>query len=102
VGMWDECLSLPQGLETMLQSGGYPLSNSQAIRIMIARAIATRPRLLLIDEVLDRLSPKMRMRIWERLSDRRQPWTIVLSTFDPELIAQCDGHLDILSQNSGH
>ncbi len=102
VGLWDETLSLPQGLETMLQSGGYPLSSSQAIRLMIARAIATRPRLLLIDGVLDRLPPKMRMRIWERLSDRRQPWTIVLSTSDPEIIAQCDGHLDVLSHNSGH
>ncbi len=102
VGLWDETLSLPQGLETMLQSGGYPLSSSQAIRLMIARAIATRPRLLLIDEVLDRLPPKMRMRIWERISDRRQPWTIVLSSSDPEIISQCDGHLDTLSQNSGH
>ena len=102
VGLWDECLSLPHGLETMLQSGGYPLSSSQAIRLMIARAIATRPRLLLIDAVLDRLPPKMRMRIWERLSDRRQPWTILLSTSDPAIIEQCDGHLDLISQNSGH
>ena len=102
VGLWDEALSLPQGLETMLQSGGYPLSSSQTIRLMIARAIATRPRLLLIDSVLDRLPPKMRRRIWERLNDRRQPWTIVLSTCDPEIIAQCDGHMDLLFQNSGH
>ena len=102
VGLWDEALSLPQGLETMLQSGGYPLSSSQTIRLMIARAIATRPRLLLIDSVLDRLPPKMRKRIWERLNDRRQPWTIVLSTCDPEIIEQCDGHMDLLAQNSGH
>ena len=102
VGLWDEALSLPQGLETMLQSGGYPLSSSQTIRLMIARAIATRPRLLLIDSVLDRLPPKMRKRIWERLNDRRQPWTIVLSTCDPEIIEQCDGQMDLLAQNSGH
>ena len=102
VGLWDEMLSLPQGLETMLQSGGYPLSSSQAIRLMLARAIATRPRLLLIDGALDRLPPKMRQRIWERLSDRRQPWTIILSTFDMEIIGQCDGHLDLLAQNTGH
>ena len=102
VELWDESLSLPQGLETMLQSGGYPLSTSQAIRLVIARAIATRPRLLLIDGVLDRLPPKMRRRIWERLSDQRQPWTIVLSTYDLEIIEQCDGHMDLLSQNSGH
>jgi len=99
--LWDEALSLPQGLETVLQSGGYPLSSSQAIRLMVARAIATRPRLLLVDGALDRLPPKMRKRIWERLSDRKQPWTIVLSTFDPDMIAQCDGSLDLLSKHSG-
>ena len=102
VELWDEALSLPQGLETMLQSGGYPLSSSQAIRLVIARAIATRPRLLLIDGVLDRLPPKMRKRIWERLRDRKQLWTIILSTYDQEIIEQCDGQMDLFSQNAGH
>ena len=101
VELWDEALSLPQGLETVLQSGGYPLSSSQAIRLVMARAIATRPRLLLVDGVLDRLPPKMRKRIWERLSDRRQPWTIVLSTYDQDMIEKCDGQLDLLSLHSG-
>ena len=98
VDMWDESLTLPNGLETMLQSGGYPLSGSQASRLMIARSIATRPRLLLIDGILDRLPPKMRMRIWERLSDRKQPWTIILSSHDQEIIRLCDGHKDLLNQ----
>jgi putative ABC transport system ATP-binding protein len=102
VELWDEALSLPQGLETTLQSGGYPLSSSQAIRLMIARAIATRPRLLLIDGVLDRLPPMMRGRIWERLSDRRQPWTILLSTHDDGIINQCDGQLDLIANKAGH
>ena len=101
VELWDEALSLPQGLETVLQSGGYPLSGSQAIRLVMARAIATRPRLLLLDGVLDRLPPKMRKRIWERLSDRRQPWTIILSTYDQDIIEQCDSQLDLLSKHTG-
>ena len=94
--MWDECLSLPNGIETMLQSGGYPLSGSQALRIMIARAVATRPRLLLIDGILDQLPPKMRKRIWERLSDRNRTWTLILSSYDPDIIEQCDGHRELL------
>ena len=102
VELWDEALSMPQGLETMLQSGGYPLSSSQAIRLMMARAIATRPRLLLIDGVLDRLPPKMRQRIWERISDRRQPWTIILSTYDQQILDQCDGQMELLSLQIGH
>ncbi len=101
VELWDDTLSLPQGLETVLQSGGYPLSSSQAIRLVLARAIATRPRLLLIDGVLDRLPPKIRSRIWDRLSDRAQPWTIVLTTHVPEILAQCDGYTDLHSHNAG-
>lgn len=102
VELWDEALSLPQGLDTVLQSGGYPLSSSQSIRLMIARAIAARPRLLLIDGILDRLPPHMRSRVWERLSDRRQPWTILLSTYDDTIIDQCDGKLDLSSNKAGH
>ncbi len=101
VELWDETLSLPQGLETVLQSGGYPLSSSQAIRLVLARAIATRPRLLLIDGVMDRLPPKMRQRIWERLSDPNQPWTIVITTHDPAILSQCDGYTDLYSNNAG-
>jgi len=101
VDLWDETLSLPQGLETVLQSGGYPLSGSQAIRLMLARAIATRPRLLLIDGLLDRLPPKMRKRIWDSLSDQAQPWTILITTHDPEIVAQCDGQTDLHSLNAG-
>ncbi|MEQ1825372.1 MAG: ABC transporter ATP-binding protein [Pirellula sp.] len=101
VDMWDEALALPHGLETMLQSGGYPLSGSQSIRLMIARAVATRPRLLLIDGSLDRLPPKMRMRVWERLSDRKQPWTLIVATHDQAIIEQCDGHRDLAANHAG-
>ncbi len=101
VELWDEALSLPQGLETVLQSGGYPLSSSQSIRLVLARAIATRPRLLLIDGLLDRLPPKMRQRIWDRLSDRDQPWTMVLTTHDYEILSRCDGRTDLNSLNAG-
>jgi len=102
VEMWDESLGLPNGLETMLQSGGFPLSGSQAARLMIARAIATRPRLLLIDGTLDRLPPKMRSNIWKNLSNRKQPWTLIVATHDHEIIDLCDGHKDLLANGSGH
>lgn len=100
VDLWDEALSLPEGMDTILQSGGYPLSSTQSIRVMLARAIATRPRLLLVDGVLDRLPPKMRAKIWERLSDRNQPWTLLIATHDKEIIGQCDGFLDLSSNKS--
>jgi len=102
VEMWDESLGLPNGLDTMLQSGGYPLSGSQAARLMLARSIATRPRLLLIDGTLDRLPPKMRMRIWANLSNRKQPWTLIIASHDHDIIELCDGYKDLLAKESGH
>lgn len=96
-GLWDEALTLPNGLETVLQSDGYPLEPSQMARLMIARAIVSSPRLLLIDGVLDALPGKMRNEIWERLKDKKQPWTLIVATHDPTIIEQCDGNKDLSS-----
>lgn len=99
VEMWDEALGMQNGLETQLQSGGYPLSESQAIRLMIARAIVSKPRLLILDGILDRLPPGLKSRIWDRLRDQQNPWTLILSTNDPVLLGQCDGKLDLSLSN---
>lgn len=93
--LWDEVLAMTKGLDTMLQTGGYPLSHTQMARLSIARAIATKPRLLLIDGTLDVLPPKMRYAIWDRLRDSKQPWTLVVVTHDPVIIEQCDGNKDL-------
>lgn len=96
-GLWDEVLTLPNGLETSLQSDGYPLEPSQMARLMIARAIVSIPRLLLIDGVLDALPGRMRNEIWDRLRDKKQPWTLIVATHDPTIIEQCDGNKDLSS-----
>lgn len=102
VGLWDEVLALSKGLETTLQSGGYPLSNSQCARLMIARAIVSKPRLLLIDRTLDSLPQRMRQTIWDRLRDAKQPWTMIIVTHDPKMIEQCDGNKDLNTCQSNH
>jgi ABC-type bacteriocin/lantibiotic exporter with double-glycine peptidase domain len=47
--------SLPDGLCTPLGSAGSRLSSSQGARLTIARSLAQRPRLLVIDQALDGL-----------------------------------------------
>ena len=63
---------------------------------MIARAIAGKPRLLLIDGALDIVSSELRESIWNELKDRRQPWTLVIATHDKSIVEQCDGKLEII------
>ncbi len=46
----------------MLQSGGYPLSDTQQIRIMLLVSIVSRPQVLLIDSILENIPPDER---WE-------------------------------------
>ena len=73
VGLVDEVLQLPDGLNTMLQTNGAPLSTTQALRLMLARAIVGRPRLLLIDGTLDALPDDMQHACWQACSARTAP-----------------------------
>jgi putative ABC transport system ATP-binding protein len=55
VGLLDDVLRLPRQLDTPLTSSGGLLTTTQLHRLMLARACAGSPRLLLIDGTLDRL-----------------------------------------------
>jgi putative ABC transport system ATP-binding protein len=90
VEMWEELLSLPDGLSTRMQTGGYPFCEDQLPRIMLARAIVVQPRALLIDWALDSLPSELRYRIWDRLRSPSMPWTLLVTTHDPKIIQQAD------------
>jgi ABC-type bacteriocin/lantibiotic exporter with double-glycine peptidase domain len=80
VGLLDEVLRLPRGLETELIEGGYPLTSDQARKLMLARGIAGRPSLLLIDGTVDSLADEDVQRVMSLLVDPNQPWTLVMAT----------------------
>jgi len=94
VALWDEILALPQGLETRLSTRGNPLSSSQASRLMLARAIAREPRLLLLDGAIDVLTKPMRALVLRNLFDRRHGWTVLVVTQEDDVAAACDRAID--------
>ena len=59
VGLLEGVLCLPEQLDTMLSSTGYPLSNIQRHQLMLARACAGKPSLLLLDRTLDVMPDQM-------------------------------------------
>jgi len=95
VGLTDAIHSLPLGLDTLLTVGGGPLSGGQALRLAIARAMAGRPRLLVLDGVLDALNRRDCPDLLDRLFDRAAPWTLLVSSTDPSVLARCDRVLDL-------
>ena len=90
VGLTDEVLRLPNGLNAVLQTNGAPLSTTQALRLMVARAIVTRPRLLLVDGLLDALPDPMLQQLLPNLMGRNRPWTTLIATGRQMIIDRCD------------
>lgn len=100
VGLLDEVLQLPQGMNTRLVTGGAPLSNSQALRLMVARAIVGRPRLLVIDGTLDPLPDQIIWRTIRNLVGSQAPWTLVITSGRREVIEACDQRIDLPGGNN--
>lgn len=95
VGLWDDVLRLHNGVQTVLQTGGFPLTAVQTHQLMIARAISGSPRLLVINGLLDRLAGDLREKVWEQLSSSERPWTLVVVTQDESIAAKCDQQISI-------
>ena len=55
LGLRQTIAALPEGFSTRLNVSGYPLSPGQSIRLVIARALISKPGILFIDGLLDRL-----------------------------------------------
>jgi ABC-type bacteriocin/lantibiotic exporter with double-glycine peptidase domain len=90
VGLLDEVLKLPEGLNAVLQTNGAPLTQSQAVRLMVARAIVGRPRLLLIDGTLDGLSDHTLERVLARLTNDDAARTTLVATGRSKVMKACD------------
>jgi ABC-type bacteriocin/lantibiotic exporter with double-glycine peptidase domain len=90
VGLWEAVAALPEGLETRLATGGATLSQGEARRLVVARAIAGKPRLLLLDEALGDLDPASRRAVWGALFDPKAPWTLLVTAHDREALRGCD------------
>lgn len=76
---------LPRGLETPVESGGTQFTKSQILRILVARAIVTRPPLLIFDGTLHNVEPGPRQVLLRRLCSKEESWSAIFVTNDPAI-----------------
>jgi ABC-type bacteriocin/lantibiotic exporter with double-glycine peptidase domain len=90
VGLLDTIEQLPDGLATELTTGGQPLTTSQTHRLMIARAMAIRPRILILDEIFDLMedTPERDV-LMQQLLDDENDWTLILTSRSPNVLRRC-------------
>jgi len=81
---------LPDGLDTIVGSGGRGLSGGQRQRLALARAFVRDAPILLLDEPTSHLDPEAAGRVRTSILARRERQTILVATHDEELIALAD------------
>jgi ABC-type multidrug transport system fused ATPase/permease subunit len=85
----DFVATLPQGLDTVCTEGGGGLSEGQAQRIAIARALLRDRSIMLFDEATSALDPDTERQLLENiLKDRKK--TIIFITHRPAVVDYCD------------
>ena len=71
--VWDEC-------KDKLRESGFSLSGGQQQRLCIARAIATEPEVILMDEPCSALDPISTLKVEETMHELKKNYTIVIVT----------------------
>ncbi|TWU02426.1 ATP-binding cassette domain-containing protein [Stieleria varia] len=89
-GLSDDVVRLRDGLQTQLQTDGYPLTHIQARQLTLARAVVTLPKVLIVDGVLDYLAEEKRSEIMQNLTAKDCPWTLIVNTQCADVAAWCD------------
>jgi ABC-type bacteriocin/lantibiotic exporter with double-glycine peptidase domain len=74
---------LPLGHDSKLLPEGRHLASSVIQKILVARSLAMRPRLLLLENPFDWLAPAETDQLLEYLMDPKQHWTVIVSTRNP-------------------
>lgn len=96
VGFLKKAMSLPNGLETMIGKDSMVISKQEEILVTIARVIAGKPRLLLVDKIIDSLDVEFRNRILTDLVDPQFKWTLIVSSNNLDVLGRFDRKEEII------
>ncbi len=89
--------SLPQGYDTKIQTQGKQFSRGIVDKLIIARSIVDKPKLLLIKDAFTSIVGEDRKKIMDFLTSKENTWTLVIASGDQELKKKVDRL--ILSEN---
>ena len=92
-----DIMALPLGYDTLISASNVPLSLGQIQKLLIARAIYHKPKLLLLDEATANLDPPSEQQLLTNL--RQNGMTLVIATHRGSLALQAD--ILLVSTNTG-
>jgi ABC-type bacteriocin/lantibiotic exporter with double-glycine peptidase domain len=72
--------SLPKGLDTQIDITGQKLPRSIVQRIVLARSIVNKPKLLILEKNIDNIEELERNKIIDFLTDKNNEWTLICAS----------------------
>nr|WP_315160258.1 ATP-binding cassette domain-containing protein [uncultured Flavobacterium sp.] len=81
--------SLPKGLDTKIFPEGKQLSSSNAQKILLARSIIHRPKILFYEDPTDNMDEKVANEIIDFITSDTNKWTVIVSSKNPYWKTKC-------------
>ncbi len=79
----------PQGLNTILYPEGRQIPYTISKKIVLARSIVRRPKLLILKDPLDQFTEEEAIRIMDFLTDPENGWALVVVSQNPKWTERC-------------
>lgn len=86
----DEINAMPEGLQTQMLSSGKGLSNTLINKIILARCLAKRPRMLILSDYFNTFSRDDKKALIKILTHPDRQWTLLVVSNDPLIMEACD------------
>lgn len=81
--------TLPKGLETRIFPEGKQLSSSDTEKVLLARSIIHKPKILFYEDPTDMMDIKIANEIIDFLTSEKNNWTIIVSSKNPYWKTKC-------------
>lgn len=94
--------NLPKGLDTIIGEKALGLSEGQAQRLSITRAILQKKPILILDEATSALDVSTELRLLENLNNIKHKPTVIVVTHRPAALKYCNKTLKIPSETTSY
>jgi len=82
--------SLPKGLETRIFPEGKQLSSSNTQKLLLARSIIHKPKILFYEDPTDNMDETVANEIIDFITSEKNKWTIIVSSKNPYWKTKCN------------
>ena len=78
VGLFDFIREQPNGINTILYPDGKQMSHTISKKLILARAILKKPKILILEDALDRFNPTETNAIIDYITHKDRPWALIV------------------------